>query len=198
MSECWDEGGLRAYFDRELPPEDLTRIAGHLGGCAECHARYNELAVRATRVSSMMNALAMEPGIAPAQFSPKRQWMRPVAAAVLALAAAATLAFVLLPKRAAQPRPVASPHTPRVERPIQAEVAARAPERSPSKAAHAKLAHSADEPQTDYYLALDDEPIDVGVVMRVALDGDLSVQADVVFDGQGRARAIRPVKQLSK
>ena len=41
MSECWDEGGLRAYFDRELPPEDLSRVAAHIGACAECHARYN-------------------------------------------------------------------------------------------------------------------------------------------------------------
>ena len=51
MKECWDEGGLRAYLDRELPPDEMTRIAVHLGGCAECHARYNELAGRAARVA---------------------------------------------------------------------------------------------------------------------------------------------------
>jgi hypothetical protein len=42
----------------------------------------------------------------------------------------------------------------------------------------------------DYYLALDDEPIETGVVMRVAL-GPAEVPADVIFDQEGRARAIR-------
>ena len=48
-------------------------------------------------------------------------------------------------------------------------------------------------PQVQYYLALDDEPIDTGVVMRVALDGT-GIQADVIFDAEGRPRAIRTVK----
>ena len=25
MKECWDEGALRTYLDRELPPEEMTR-----------------------------------------------------------------------------------------------------------------------------------------------------------------------------
>ena len=29
MSECWDEGALRAYCDRELTTEDLQRVAAH-------------------------------------------------------------------------------------------------------------------------------------------------------------------------
>ena len=102
MKECWDEGGLRAYLDRELPPEELTRIAVHLGGCAECHARYNELAGRAARVAALMETL--EVGQAVAQLVPaRRHWKigrpRSVAAVVLALAATAALAFVSLPKR---------------------------------------------------------------------------------------------------
>ncbi len=44
-----------------------------------------------------------------------------------------------------------------------------------------------------YYLALDDGPIDTGVVMRVAFDGT-GMQADVIFDAEGRPRAIRPIK----
>jgi hypothetical protein len=51
---------------------------------------------------------------------------------------------------------------------------------------------------TEYFLALDDDPIDMGVVMRVALDTGDAVQADVIFDADGRARAIRPVSTNSK
>ena len=113
MKECWDEGGLRAYLDRELPQDELTRIAVHLGGCADCHARYNELAGRAARVAALMETLEVR-SAAP-QFVPAaRRWTRPrskpVAAAVLALAATAALAVVLLPKRTEAPKPVVAPH----------------------------------------------------------------------------------------
>ena len=64
MKECWDEGGLRAYVDRELPPDEMTRLAVHLGGCAECHARYNELAGRAARVAALMESLRSEQALA--------------------------------------------------------------------------------------------------------------------------------------
>ena len=199
MSECWDEGGLRAYFDRELPSEDLSRIAAHIGACAECHARYNELAARAVRVSSMMSALGVAAQIAPMPAPSRRGWLQPAAAAALALAATAALAFVLIPKRAPQPRPSAAPNVERGKspslRPIQAEVETQP---APAKAAHAKSQHRAKAAETDYYLALDDEPIDIGVVMRVALDSGAAVQADVIFDAEGRPRAIRPVKQSSK
>jgi anti-sigma factor RsiW len=196
MSECWDEGGLRAYFDRELQPEDLSRIAAHIGACAECHARYNELAVRAVRVSSMMSALETGLPMPAPRPAPVRRWVWPVTAGALALAAAAALAFVLVPRHAAPARPVAAPHAPRVERPIQAEVLPSAA--APAKAMRAKSARHPKSTGTDYYLALDDEPIDMGVVMRVALDGAAAVQADVIFDAEGRPRAIRPVKQGSK
>jgi anti-sigma factor RsiW len=199
MSECWDEGGLRAYCDRELPPEDLSRAAAHIGACAECHVRYNELAARAVRVSSMMSALGTGSTLPPAASAPQRRWVWPMAAGALALAAAAALAFVLVPKPVAPAptRPVAAPQVRRVERPIQAEAKAP-PAAAPAKAVHGKSARRAKSPETDYYLALDDEPIDTGVVMRVALDSAASVQADVIFDAEGRPRAIRPLKPSSK
>lgn len=199
MSECWDEGGLRAYFDRELPPEDLSRVAVHIGACAECHARYNEVAARAVRVSAMMTALEAGPRTPVAAPVPSRRWVLPVTAAALALAAAVALAFVLVPKRAmvAPPRPVAAPQVRRVERPIQAEAEAP-PAVAPAKVVRGKPVRHAKSPETDYYLALDDEPIDTGVVMRVALDSAASVQADVIFDAEGRPRAIRPLKSSSK
>jgi anti-sigma factor RsiW len=195
MSECWDEGGLRAYFDRELPPEDLSRIAAHIGACAECHARYNELAARAARVSSMMSALGAAARMPAATTAPSHRWVLPMAAAALALAAGVAMAFILVPKHPAPQRPVAAPQVRRIERPIQAEAP---PTAAPAKAVRAKSARHPKPPETDYYLALDDEPIDTGLVMRVALDGAAAVQADVIFDAEGRPRAIRPVKQGSK
>ena len=205
MSECWDEGGLRAYFDRELSPEDLSRAAAHIGACAECHARYNELAARAARVGSLMYALTP---VAPAAHAPapRRVWVRPVAGAALALAAAAALAFVFIPKRAAftpaPPAPVAKPHVQRTLRPIQAEAAPAQTSvtaaSTPVKSVHGKSERPAKTAPAEYFLALDDDPIDMGVVMRVALDGADAVQADVIFDADGRARAIRPVSTNTK
>jgi anti-sigma factor RsiW len=191
MSECWDEGGLRAYADRELPPEDLTRIAAHLGACAECHGRYNEIAARAVRVDSLMSALDVP---APSARPLPRRWVMPAVAGAVALAAAVALAFALIPRRAPHPQPVAAPHAPRVEHTIQAAspVPESAPESKPAAPVRAKTIQRARTQRVDYYLALDDQPIDTGVVVRVALEG--AGQADVIFDADGRARAIRPVK----
>jgi anti-sigma factor RsiW len=201
MKECWDEGGLRAYLDRELPPEEMTRIAVHLGGCAQCHARYNELAGRAARVAALMETLDAGPVVSPPAPA-QRRWMqrpRPVAAAILALAAVAALAFVLLPKRTEAPKPEIAPHVaPHVVPLRPAMEQAAAPSGAPPWPAvpsppRAKIPKRPKPPQVQYYLALDDEPIDTGVVMRVALDGT-GVQADVIFDAEGRPRAIRTVK----
>ena len=203
MKQCWDEGALRAYYDRELPPAELTEIAAHLGACAECHGRYNELASRAGRVSSMLAGLEAERPVAAPRGA--RSWKPMLAAGTLALAAAVALAFILMPKREAPVRPVAAPHIERAKRPIQAV----APEPSAAPAGEVaaprrgtERAHAGRTPQppraktSEDFLALDDDPIDVGVVMRVALDGSASVQADVIFDEQGRPRAIREVPQV--
>ena len=197
MKECLEEGGLRAYLDRELPPDEMTRIAVHVGGCAECHARYNELAGRAARVSALMETLEVGPVVsAPVQrrfaMPARSKVARPVATAVLALAAAAALAFVLLPKRTEAPKPVVAPHVVPV-RPVMQQAAAPTVETPEPSPARAKSPRRAKPPNVQYYLALDDEPIDTGVVMRVALDGT-GVQADVIFDADGRPRAIRTVK----
>jgi len=45
--------------------------------------------------------------------------------------------------------------------------------------------------ESDHFLALDDEPIEGGIVMRVTVPG--STPADIVFSPDGRARAIRLV-----
>jgi hypothetical protein len=117
------------------------------------------------------------------------------------LAAAAALAFVLIPKRAAftpaPPAPVAKPHAQRRLRPIQADLAPAqtgAPAaRVPARSARAKSERPPKAAPTEYFLALDDDPIDMGVVMRVTLDSAADMQADVIFDADGRPRAIRPL-----
>ncbi|MGA3236935.1 MAG: zf-HC2 domain-containing protein [Bryobacteraceae bacterium] len=200
MKECLEEGGLRAYLDRELPPDEMTRIAVHVGGCAECHARYNELAGRAARVSALMETLEVGPVVsAPVQrrfaMPARSKVARPVATAVLALAAAAALAFVLLPKRAEAPKPMVAPHVAPVRQIMEQAVApsGAGPWPALSSPPRAKSPRRVKPPAVQYYLALDDEPIDTGVVMRVALDGT-GVQADVIFDADGRPRAIRAIK----
>jgi anti-sigma factor RsiW len=190
MKECWDEGGLRAYLDRELPPEEMTRMAIHLGGCAACHAQYNELAGRAARVAAWMEALEVGRAVSPRPAV--RRWKPAVA--VLALAATLASAFILLPKRTQPPalKPVAAPRV-APARTTMVQAAAPTVEKPERLPARAKSQKRAKPPEVQYYLALDDEPIDTGVVMRVALDGT-GVQADVIFDSEGRPRAIRTVK----
>ena len=44
MTQCWSEGALRAYLDRELPSEEMQRVAAHLGECTVCDGLCTELA----------------------------------------------------------------------------------------------------------------------------------------------------------
>ena len=200
MRRCWSEGALRAYLDRELTPEDMERAAAHLGECPWCEACRAALAGRAARVSGFMNVLP-EPGPATSlpliTRQPRTTW--PWAAA--ALAAAVVIAFVLAPKRVVPVSSGAPVQSPSVQSGADALVRARPPGRAPAPANTGSPVQSTaprhskrqpDEPRAtaDYYLALDDEPIETGVVMRVAL-GPAEVPADVIFDQDGRARAIR-------
>jgi hypothetical protein len=52
------------------------------------------------------------------------------------------------------------------------------------------------KPRVEDYVALDDEPIEAGVVVRVGFSGG-RVPADVIFGPDGRARAIRLVSDIS-
>ena len=198
MRQCWSEGALRAYLDRELPPEEMERVAAHLGECPQCETRRAESAGRAARVSGFMNVL---PGPAPVSSlplitrHPRTAWQW----AAAALAAAALMAFVLAPKRVV---PVSSGVP--VQSGADALVRARPPDRAPAPAnavspsqstaaRHSKHQPARTRATADYYLALDDEPIETGVVMRVAL-GPAELPADVIFDQDGRARAVRLIK----
>ncbi len=57
MTQCWSEGALRAYLDRELPPEDIQRAAAHLKECTACDGLCKELAARAARVAELVESL---------------------------------------------------------------------------------------------------------------------------------------------
>jgi anti-sigma factor RsiW len=186
MKQCWSEGELRSYLDGELPPEEIGRVAAHLAECGACMMIVEGLAARAERVSALLGDLsgAGLPACLPVARS-RRRWI-PAAAA---LAACLALAFVLLPKRAtppvipsavepSPPAPIAAVSVPAV---AHASWTAR-----PRKRAQPR------KPEIEYFLALDDDPFEMGVVRRVAL-GPAEVPADVVFSPDGRARAIRLV-----
>src|ERR1044072_9466207 len=101
MKECWAEGDLRAYYDRELLPAQMERVAAHLMECPNCEALADEIAGRAARVSKLMSALPdpaqliWMPRQAPA---PRRVWPRWAAAAAVALAAGLALAVWFVPR----------------------------------------------------------------------------------------------------
>jgi anti-sigma factor RsiW len=195
MNGCWSEGDLRAWLDGELPPPDQHAVERHLAACPACAETLQALQRCAQRVSMLMGELAAP--APPATVLPVRRPSWRWTGIPAAIAAGLVLAFLLVPHRAlptAPPTPK-TPPSPAVV-PNTASVARPAPRPAAISQTRPRRAVPAKPPQQqtgEYYLALDDEPIDTGVVMRVAL-ADNS-QADVIFDSQGRARAIRPIKQ---
>jgi anti-sigma factor RsiW len=189
MKQCWPEGDLRAYRDGELALDAGRDLAVHLEACEACGARYWELSDRAARVSKL---LAVLPEMAPMGAVPslrlpvrhRRQW----AVAALSLAAAVALGFVLLPKRASQVAQVVQPPVaaiPAEKSPVVVPAARRRPARR-------RATQPALEQAADYFLRLDDEPLETGTIVRVgAENGD--VQADLILGPDGRAHAIRVI-----
>src|ERR1035437_2716481 len=101
MTQCWPEGALRAYLDRELPTEDMQRVAAHLGKCTVCDGLCTELAARAAHVSALMELLpewgeAMPRPATPASAPHRRATWVGIA---VALAAGLALAAYLMPDR---------------------------------------------------------------------------------------------------
>jgi hypothetical protein len=205
MKECWSVGALRAYIDRELTPEDMAKVAGHLEVCSECGDLWVELAGRAARVSSLMDALAVPERAVSIASAPRRarntRWLWVGAAA--ALAAGLVLGFVEMPKHQPQvavvppPLPVVRPMPDPVETPAPHIVSAAAQAgrvRAPQPVRRHALpeVHSSDD-----FVSLDDEPISTGVVLRVEL-GPKGIPADVIFGPDGRPHAIRLVNNKSK
>ena len=102
MTQCWSEGALRAYLDRELPTEDMQRVAAHLGECTACDGLCTELAARAAHVSALMELLPEWSAAMPVRARPR--WSdnggRIGSASPRQLAAGLAVAAYLLPDRA--------------------------------------------------------------------------------------------------
>jgi len=226
MSSCWSEGDLRAVLDGELDATSATRLTAHLAECASCEARRQEIAGRASRVSSLMATLEvgaaliegaplgvilpMPPRI---PITPRTPW-RSVAAIGAIAATLAIFSLTVLPRPTSKPLqdagtvhpnptvPLTTPvvpvqtvsHTHPRHRPVRGpEQPAAVLTSVAAPAAVPSAAQPADTNQS-YFLALDDEPIETGIVMRVASpSGDF--QADVIVGPDGRAHAIRIVSE---
>jgi putative zinc finger protein len=185
MSQCWQEGEWRAYLDGELPADETAWGREHLVQCSACAAVHQELAARAVRVGAWIAELEGVPAVVRRRESARPRWQW--AAAALAVAAALAAAFVLAPKRVEvtePPRIAASPAAPPASATPLSPVAAH-------RVSRARAPRRRTQP-VQYYLALDDEPIDTGTVMRVALAS--GAEADVIVDSAGRPRAIRAVR----
>ena len=203
MTQCWPEGALRAYLDRELPTADMQTVAAHLGECTVCDGLCTELAARAGHVSALMELLpewgpaVHQPVIAASRRPQRANWI----GIAVALAACLALAAYLLPNR--QPPPEASvfraptPASARAPQPVASVVAAMPPavaERSAPRRLH-RVRKGV--PEAAYFVALDDEPFDSGVIMRVDVKPG-NVQADIVFGPDGRAHAFRLVNATQR
>jgi anti-sigma factor RsiW len=197
MSQCWSEGALRTYIDRELPPPEMELVAAHLAECAECAGMSRGLAARAARLAVWMDALP-ELNIGPEMAGPmprkaiaRRRWMGLAAAIAAGLAVAA----MVLPRHKDV---VAAPAPSVVLAPPAAVVADAAAPSAPRITAVAAAPRRIRQPKlrlptvNNRFLALDDEPIETGVIMRVGVEPG-NVQADIVFGQDGRAHAIRLV-----
>ncbi|HMC59602.1 MAG TPA: zf-HC2 domain-containing protein [Candidatus Solibacter sp.] len=191
MSQCWSEGALRTYLDRELPQPDMELVAAHLAECAECAGMSRNLAARAARVAVWMEALPEPEIAAPRRATARRRWMGLAAAIAAGLAVAA----MVLPRHKDV---VAAPAPSVVLAPPAAVVADAAAPSAPRITAVAAAPRRIRQPKlrlptvNNRFLALDDEPIETGVIMRVGVEPG-NVQADIVFGQDGRAHAIRLV-----
>jgi hypothetical protein len=190
MKECWPEGALRAYLDGELPPADMQAVAAHLAECATCERTHAELAGRAGYVAAMMDTLATPVGRPARRVSTSWRWT----AAAVGIAAGLAIATVLIPKHPEQkPAPAVAviEPLPAIAPPPPVELGRIQEARVTQPVAKVKPRLRKNPADPGPFLALDDEPIESGIVMRVTVPG--STPADIVFSPDGRARAIRLV-----
>jgi anti-sigma factor RsiW len=186
------EGDLRAWLDDELEAREMQMVSAHLQDCAECRGLKDELSARSRFVMSAIEEL---PSVRVPRPAVSAAWRWAVPA--LAVAACLTIVLLILPKRgtpmpphstqvakAADTRVSATTHDPALDVPHPMAVRrAAAPRKAVSKPAP-KLT------EPEYFLALDNEPIETGVVVRVGTELG-GFQADVIVGPDGRARAIR-------
>jgi hypothetical protein len=172
MSHCFSEGDWQAYLDREMLGDELTRAEAHLGQCDACAALQREVADRAERIDLLMVELSSSGEIVRRPSPRPHVWRWAVPSMALA---AALLAVWLLPR----PSP-------------RSEVAHSAPTKPPRRRSAHRRADQPEESLLAGFVALDDEPIETAVIVRVTVDDGLA-QADVIVGPDGRAHAIRMV-----
>jgi len=198
MTPCWPEGELRAYLDRELPVRDMETVSAHLEECADCRELHDQLESRAHRITAWMEALPLSKPVAhiPSVSPKRRQWRW--AAAGVAVAASLLVAVLLRPKDVA-PEPPSPVPAQRPANPPQVAVAPAPEESRPvtqrPMPARRRAVPVKPKPQVQYYIALDDEPIETGLVVRVRLAGS-QIPADVIVGPDGRPRAVQLVNEV--
>jgi len=190
MTGCWSEGNLRAYLDGELSPNEMKELTAHLRECAGCEALRSQLAGRAAWVGELLGTLPESRHVVriPARPRPTRLWPRWAAAAAV-LVAGLTLAVGLIMRRG-EPRPS-------LLVPERQSVGVRVPAVETTSGPQLVAKHVAPkrvrlQKPRQVFLSLDDDPIETGVVLRVAL-GPTEIPADVVFGADGLPHAIRLV-----
>ena len=194
MTECWSPGDLRAAIDRELPAEMLERIAAHLEECGECRAVHAELDARARRVSLAMADLNVVGRVLePVKITDRRGTGHRSLWPVIALAAGLAIGWVIVPKKQSEPpAPLSTAVTPPTPPQPETQVAQAVRPTPPRPRLRRVKPAAPARPQTLDFVALDDRPIDNGVVMRVSW-GPENLQADIIFGPDGSARAYRLV-----
>jgi hypothetical protein len=198
MTQCWPEGALRAYLDGELPTEDMPLVAAHLGECRACDGLCTELAARAAHVSALMELLPEQGEAMPSPLVGSRRRVNWIGVAA-ALAAGLAVAAYLLPDRhprEALVRPAPTPAPPAVAAAVAVtSLPAKTPEPPAPRRRSRRVRPPAPEPA--YFVALDDEPFESGVIMRMDVKPG-NVQADIVFGPDGRAHAFRLVNATQR
>jgi hypothetical protein len=198
MTQCWPEGALRAYLDGELSGEDMRQAAAHLGDCRVCDGLCRELAARAAHVSALLELLPEQGEAMPRPVSVPRRRAGWIGVAV-ALAAGLALAAYLLPDRhprEALVRAAPSPAPLKVAAAVAAVAPAPAEAPEPPALRRPRRLHPT-APEPAYFVALDNEPFESGVIMRMDVTPG-NVQADIVFGPDGRARAFRLVNATQR
>lgn len=198
MMQCWQAGELRAYLDGELPARDMERVAAHFEECAACRELGAELRRKAEWVASALGALPVAEPVSRMPRLPRRSpAIRRWAWVGAAMAATVVLALVLVPSGAEKRVVVAPPaQTPSAATPAVPPPATVKPAIIRRILPPKRLVPSKPRPQLDYFLALDDDPLEAGMVVRVALDNG-RVPADVIVGTDGRAHAIRLVSSVT-
>ena len=197
MTQCWPQGALRAYLDGELPTRDMQQVAAHLGECRACDGLCRELAARAAHVSALMELLPERGEAVPRPVGVPRRRANWIGVAV-ALAAGLAVAVYLLPDRHPREALVHPALTPAPSAVAAVAAIAPAPAEAPEPPAPRRPRRVRPTvPEPAYFVALDDEPFESGVIMRMDVKPG-NVQADIVFGPDGRARAFRLVNATQR